>query len=105
MAKYVSLREAKEQRREQKLYAAAGDPEAVRQEVRTLGRQLLIKDCLAIIATLVILSVVVGFIVRVLSSQGGGIVVIFWPIYIVFAVIISIIFALFGNHLYKNKKI
>ena len=104
MAKYVSLREAKEQRKEQKRYAAAGDPKAVKQEAKILGRQLLIKDCLAIITTLVTLIVVVGSIVGISSSQGGGTVVVLWPIYIVFAVIISLLFALFGNHLHKKMK-
>ena len=102
MAKYMSLRDAKEQRREQKLYAAAGDPKAVKQEVKTLSRQLLVKDYLTIFATLVIFSIVIGFIVGINSSQGGGIVVIFWPIYLIVAVVLSIVFAIFSNRLYKK---
>ena len=102
MAKYISLREAKEQRREQKLYADAGDPEAAKQEVKTLGRQLLAKDYLAIITTLIIFSALIGSIIGISKSQGGGIVIIFWPIYLVAAVVLSIVYGIFGNRLYKR---
>ncbi len=100
MAKYVSLREAREQRREQKLYAAAGDIKAAKQEVGILSRQLLIKDFFVGLAALIILGIMAIAIV----TPGVGILAIFWPVYLIIAFIISVLFILVEIHLRKKKE-